>query len=64
MGEQKTKVMTGRLRLVRMIYSEKTHNSFMYIIKHIYKINLDLFRKRRVRASEYQVIVKHLLIHC
>ena len=51
MIEQKTKFMTGRLR----IYREKTHNSFMYIIAHICEINLDLFRKRRIRASEYQV---------
>ena len=38
-----------------MIYSEKTHNSFMYIIALICEINLDLFRKKRIRASEYQV---------
>ena len=38
-----------------MIYSEKTHNSFMYIIALICEINLDLFRQKRIRASEYQV---------
>ena len=26
----------------------------MYIIAHIYEINLDLFRKRRIRAPQYQ----------
>ena len=38
-----------------MIFSEKTHNSFIYIIACICEIDLDLFRKRRISSSEYQV---------
>ena len=52
-----------------MIYSEKNTQQFMYIIAHICEINLDLFRKKRIRASEYQVsqtfaypLLKHWLV--